>query len=195
MRRLLQSTTRRRRSRGWGGDQLFYQNHAFLAAGDYLHYRGLRPRVPAGRLRFGADGSGLRLACVARGVCRARSAASMEHPRHRVPTFMPLIRREVIDEVYGSHALRSPASDATLAVPRVASSGTHFRSMGPWEFYDPLGYAGRPGAASRRSYSQPVLEAVPAHPSAHAHLWRAGTVRSRVARSIGAASRGGQPQK
>ncbi len=32
---------------GWGGDQLFYRNDALLAAGDYLHYRGIRTAVSA----------------------------------------------------------------------------------------------------------------------------------------------------
>src|SRR5205085_374930 len=30
---------------GWGGDQLFYQARALWAAGDYLHYHGLRPEA------------------------------------------------------------------------------------------------------------------------------------------------------
>src|SRR6185312_4545047 len=30
---------------GWGGDQIFYQARAILAAGDFLHHKGLRPAL------------------------------------------------------------------------------------------------------------------------------------------------------
>ncbi len=148
---------------GWGGDQLFYQNHASLAAGDYLHYRGLRPQL----LRVAFDSA--RMDRVS--VWKVLRAALAEQVRERpwslhddVAEYRPLLRPEVIDEVYRTALYVHPL----LSDPRGTPSGKFWHAIqlsGPWEFYDPLG---RPDDPERVSplYSQPVLELclrVPVH--------------------------------
>ena len=148
---------------GWGGDQLFYQNHASLAAADYLHYSGLRPQL----LRIAFDSA--RMDRVS--VWKVLHAAFAERIRHRpwslreeVREYRPLLRPEVVDEVYRSALYVHPLLSDCRATP----SGKFWHALqlsGPWEFYDPLG---RPDDPERVSplYSQPVLELclrVPVH--------------------------------
>lgn len=148
---------------GWGGDQLFYQNHASLAAGDYLHYRGLRPQL----LRVAFDSA--RMDRVS--VWKVLRAALAEQVRERpwslhddVAEYRPLLRPEVIDEVYRTALYVHPLLSDSRGTP----SGKFWHAIqlsGPWEFYDPLG---RPDDPERVSplYSQPVLELclrVPVH--------------------------------
>jgi asparagine synthase (glutamine-hydrolysing) len=69
---------------------------------------------------------------------------------------MPLVRREVVDEVYSSHAYVHPL----LTDPRGTPSGKLWHAlqvMGPWDFYDPFGLPDDPERVSPL-YSQPVLE-------------------------------------
>lgn len=140
---------------GWGGDQLFYQNNAFFAAGDYLHYRGLGPQF----LRVAFDSA--RMDRVS--VWHVLREAFAEHVQQRrwslrdqMAQYMPLVRREVLDEVYGSSQYVHPL----LSDPRGTPSGKLWHAaqvMSPWEFYDPFGLPGDPERVSPL-YSQPVLE-------------------------------------
>jgi asparagine synthase (glutamine-hydrolysing) len=120
---------------GWGGDQLFYQERALFAAGDYLHYRGLRPEL----LRIALDSANMDRVSVWQVLREALAQYSLGRSwsiRDDIADFRPMLRPEVIEEVYRSaaHQLSSP-----------------------WEFYDPLG---RPDDAERVSplYSQPTIE-------------------------------------
>ncbi|MGH8210343.1 MAG: asparagine synthase-related protein [Steroidobacteraceae bacterium] len=148
---------------GWGGDQLFYQNHAFLAAGDYLHYRGLRPQL----LRVAFDSAQMDRVSVWH-VLREAFAERVQQRRwslrEEVAEFRPLIRREVIDEAYGSALYGHPLLNDSRGTP----SGKLWHALqlsGPWEFYDPFGQPDDPESVAPL-YSQPVLELclrVPVH--------------------------------
>jgi asparagine synthase (glutamine-hydrolysing) len=148
---------------GWGGDQLFYQNHASLAAGDYLHYRGLRPQL----LRVAFDSARMDRVSLWK-VLRAAFAQQVRQHRwslrDEVAEYRPLLRPEMIDEVYRSGLHVHPLLSASRSSP----SGKFWHALqlsGPWEFYDPLG---RPDDPERVAplYSQPLLELclrVPVH--------------------------------
>lgn len=140
---------------GWGGDQLFYQNHAFLAAGDFLHYRGLRPQF----LRIAFDSAQMDRISVWQ-VLREALAERVQQRRWSIRDAMsehlPLLRREIVDEVYSSQAYVHPL----LTDPRGTPSGKLWHAlqvMAPWEFYDPFGLPEDPERVSPL-YSQPVLE-------------------------------------
>lgn len=140
---------------GWGGDQLFYQNHAFLAAGDYLHYRWPSSQF----LRIAFDSAQMDRVSVWH-VLREAFAERVQHRRWsfrgEAAEYMPLVRREVIDSVYGSTDYVHPL----LNDPRDTPSGKlwhAFQVMSPWEFYDPFGLEDDPERVSPL-YSQPVLE-------------------------------------
>jgi len=140
---------------GWGGDQLFYQNHAFLAAGDYLHYRRLGLQF----LRIAFDAAQMDRVSVWH-VLREAFAERVQQRRWtlraEVAEWMPLVRREVIDSVYSSADYIHPL----LNDPRDTPSGKlwhAFQVMSPWEFYDPFGAEDDPERVSPL-YSQPVLE-------------------------------------
>jgi asparagine synthase (glutamine-hydrolysing) len=148
---------------GWGGDQLFYQNHASLAAGDYLHYRGLGPQL----LRVAFDSARMDRVSVWKVLRAAFAEQVRQRPwslREEVAEYRPLLRPEVIDEVYRSALYVHPLLSDTRGTP----SGKLWHALqlsGPWEFYDPLG---RPDDPERVSplYSQRVLELclrVPVH--------------------------------
>jgi asparagine synthase (glutamine-hydrolysing) len=140
---------------GWGGDQLFYRHHALLAAGDYLHYRGLGPQF----LRVVLDAAHMdRLS-----VWHVLREAFAQHFQQRRWTFRdeivrsrPLIRPEVIHEVYGGALHAHPL----LSDARGTPNGKLWHALQvscPWEFYDPLGREEDPERVSPL-YSQPVLE-------------------------------------
>jgi asparagine synthase (glutamine-hydrolysing) len=148
---------------GWGGDQIFYQSRAFLAAGDYLHHKGLRPEL----LRIALNSAQMDRVS----VWSVLKEAFAEHiqkrrwsPQSEVVTYMTLIRPEVIEEVYGSGSYLHPA----LRDPHNTPSGKLLHALhivGPWEFYDPLGCEGDPEQVSPL-YAQPILELclrVPVH--------------------------------
>jgi asparagine synthase (glutamine-hydrolysing) len=76
--------------------------------------------------------------------------------RGRVAEYMPLVRREVIEEVYGSDAYVHPL----LTDPRGTPNGKLWHAMqmmAPSEFYDPFGLPDDPERVSPL-YSQPVIE-------------------------------------
>jgi asparagine synthase (glutamine-hydrolysing) len=140
---------------GWGGDQLFYQNHAFLAAGDYLHYRGLRPQF----LRVAFDSAHLDRVSVWH-VLREAFAERVQQRRWNlrdvVAQYMPMIRPEVLDRVYGGDGYVHPL----LTDPRGTPSGKLWHALqivSPAEFYDPFGLPDDPERVSPL-HSQPVLE-------------------------------------
>jgi asparagine synthase (glutamine-hydrolysing) len=148
---------------GWGGDQVFYQCPAFLAAGDYLHHKGLRPEL----LRIALESAQMDRVS----VWHVLKAAFAEHihkrrwsPHGELAGYMTLIRREVLDEVYGSGSYLHPA----LRGPDGTPSGKLLHALqvvAPLEFYDPLGREDDPEQVAPL-YSQPVLELclrVPVH--------------------------------
>jgi asparagine synthase (glutamine-hydrolysing) len=148
---------------GWGGDQLFYRYNAALAAGDYLHYRGMRPEF----LRVAFDAAHMDRVSVWH-VLREAFAHRFQQRRwslrDEVIRARPLIRPEVIHEVYASARFGHPLLSDSRGIPD--GKLWHALQMScPWEYYDPLG---RDDDAERLSplYSQPVLELclrVPVH--------------------------------
>jgi asparagine synthase (glutamine-hydrolysing) len=148
---------------GWGGDQVFYQARGFFGAGDYLHYRGVRPEL----LRVAFDSAQMDSVSVWQ-VLRHALAERLQQRRlgllREMAAPMVLIRPEVLDEVHGNLNYLHPV----LRDPRGTPSGKlwhAFHALGPWEFYDPLGCEDDPELVAPL-YSQPILELclrVPVH--------------------------------
>lgn len=140
---------------GWGGDQLFYQYGGRFGARDYLHYRGLRPRL----LRIAFDSAQMDRVS----VWKVLREAFAEYARSRrwsirdeLPQLRPLVRQEVMNEAYGSDAYVHPL----LRDPRGTPSGKlwhAFQLAVPLGFYDPFGEPDDPECVTPL-YSQPVLE-------------------------------------
>ena len=140
---------------GYGGDQLFYQERAEWAAGDFLHRRGLRPGV----LRVALDAAQMDQISVWR-VLGEAAAAYFGHRRWGVleeaGRKRPLLAPSAIEEARRSAGFLHPL----LRHPRGAPSGKlwHAHQMSqPFDFYDPLQ---RESDAERLSplCSQPLME-------------------------------------
>jgi len=140
---------------GGGGDQLFYQNHASHAAGDYLHYRHLGPQF----LRIAFDSAQMDRVSVwhvLREAFAERVQQRQWNLRGEVAQYMPLVRREVIDSVYSSGDYVHPLLNDRRNTPS-GKLWHAYQVMSPWEFYDPFGRENDPERVSPL-YSQPVLE-------------------------------------
>ena len=140
---------------GNGGDQLFYQSHARLGAGDYLHHRGLG-------LRF------FQIAMDAAQVDRVSlwhvlSEAFAQRVQGRRWSFRaelelgrPLLKREVIAEAYGNAIHSHPL----LVDRRDTPDGKLWHALSlssPVGCRDPLARPGDPDIVAPL-YSQPILE-------------------------------------
>ena len=140
---------------GYGGDQLFYQERAEWAPGDFLHRRGLRP----GLLRVALDAAQMDQISVWRVLAEAASgylAQQRWSVLHEAGRMRPLLVPAAIEEARRSAAFLHPL----LRHPRGAPSGKlwHAHQISqPFDFYDPLG---REGEAERISplFSQPLME-------------------------------------
>jgi asparagine synthase (glutamine-hydrolysing) len=140
---------------GWGGDQLFYLHKALLGVGDYLHYRGMRLEF----LRVALDAAHMDRMSVWH-VMREAFAHHFQQRRwsirDEIVQIRPLIRPEVLHEVYGSTMYTHPLLSDARGIP----DGKLFHALqlsSPWEFYDPLGREDDPERTAPL-YSQPVLE-------------------------------------
>ncbi len=140
---------------GYGGDQLFYQERAEWAPGDFLHRRGPRPGV----LRVALDSARMDQISFWR-VLQQAVAGYFGHRRwsalQEAGRMRPLLVPAMIEEARRSAAFLHPL----LRHPRGAPSGKlwHAHQISqPFDFYDPLG---REGDAERISplFSQPVME-------------------------------------
>ena len=140
---------------GYGGDQLFYQERAQWAPGDFLHRRGLRPRM----LRVALDAAQMDQISVWR-VLREAVSGYLAQQRWSVlqeaGRMRPLLVPAVIEEARRSAGFLHPL----LRHPRGAPSGKlwHAHQISqPFDFYDPLA---REGDAERISplFSQPLME-------------------------------------
>lgn len=140
---------------GFGGDQLFYQECAQWAAGDFLHRRGPRP----GLLRVALDAAQMDGLSFWR-VLRAAASSYLLHerwsPLQEAGRMRPLLVPEAIEQARRSAGFLHPL----LRHPRGAPSGKlwHAHQISqPFDFYDPLG---RSGDAQRIAplYSQPLME-------------------------------------
>ncbi len=140
---------------GYGGDQLFYQDRAEWAPGDYLHRRGPRPGV----LRVALDSARMDQISFWR-VLRQAAAGYFGHRRWSIlqeaGRMRPLLVPAMIEEARRSATFLHPL----LRYPRGAPSGKlwHAHQISqPFDFYDPLG---REGDAERISplFSQPLME-------------------------------------
>jgi asparagine synthase (glutamine-hydrolysing) len=140
---------------GWGGDQLFYRNDALLAAGDYLHYRGMGPQF----LRVVFDAAHMDRVSVWHVLREAFAHHFQQRPwniRDEITQTRPLIRPEVIREAYANTIYTHPL----LSDARGTPNGKLWHALqisSPWEFYDPLGQDNDPERVSPL-YSQPILE-------------------------------------
>jgi len=140
---------------GYGGDQLFYQERAEWAPGDFLHRRGLRPGV----LRVALDAAQMDQISVWHVLGEALSSY-FAHQRWSVlqeaGRKRPLLKSSVIKEARRDAGFLHPL----LRHPRGAPSGKlwHAHQMSqPFDFYDPLQ---QQGDAERMSplCSQPLME-------------------------------------
>ncbi|HEY6516965.1 MAG TPA: asparagine synthase-related protein [Steroidobacteraceae bacterium] len=140
---------------GYGGDQLFYQDRAEWAPGDFLHRRGPRPGV----LRVALDAAQMDQISIWRVLAQAISGYLVHQrwsPLQEAGRMRPLLVPAVIEEARRSAGFLHPL----LRHPRGAPSGKlwHAHQVSqPFDFYDPLG---REGDAERISplFSQPILE-------------------------------------
>jgi asparagine synthase (glutamine-hydrolysing) len=140
---------------GHGGDQLFYQERAQWAAGDFLHRRGPRPAV----LRVALDAAQMDQVSVWRVLHEALSSFLFHQrwsPLQEAGRMRPLLVPEAIAQARRSAEFLHPL----LRHPRGAPSGKLWHAhqiTQPFDFYDPLG---REGEAERLSplMSQPLME-------------------------------------
>jgi asparagine synthase (glutamine-hydrolysing) len=140
---------------GYGGDQLFYQERAQWAPGDFLHRRGIRPEV----LRIAFDAAQMDQVSVWRVLREATSGYLVQHRwsvLQEAGRMRPLLVPAVIGEARRSAGFLHPL----LRHPRGAPSGKlwHAHQISqPFDFYDPLAAE---GDAERISplYSQPLME-------------------------------------
>jgi asparagine synthase (glutamine-hydrolysing) len=140
---------------GHGGDQLFYQERAEWAPGDFLHRRGLRPGV----LRVALDAAQMDQISFWH-VLRQAAAGYFAHRRWSIlqeaGRMRPLLVPARVAEARRSGTFLHPL----LRHPRGAPSGKlwHAHQISqPFDFYDPLG---RDGDAERLAplFSQPLME-------------------------------------
>jgi len=140
---------------GYGGDQLFYQERAEWAPGDFLHRRGPRP----GFLRVALDAAQMDQISVWRVLGEAASSY-LAHQRWSVLQEAghkrPLLTPSVVEEARRSAGFLHPL----LRHPRGAPSGKlwHAHQISqPFDFYDPLQQEGDPERMSPLC-SQPLME-------------------------------------
>lgn len=140
---------------GYGGDQLFYQERAQWAPGDFLHRRGLRP----GFLRIALDAAQMDQVSVWR-VLREAASAYLVQNRWSVleeaGRMRPLLVPEVIREAQRSAEFVHPLLRHARGAPSGKLWHAHQVSQ-PFDFYDPLGDE---NGAERISplYAQPLIE-------------------------------------
>jgi asparagine synthase (glutamine-hydrolysing) len=140
---------------GYGGDQLFYQERAQWAPGDFLHRRGVRP----GLLRIALDAAQMDQISVWR-VLRAAISGYLAQQHWSVleeaGRMRPLLVPQVIREARRSAEFLHPL----LRHPRGTPSGKlwHAHQISqPFDFYDPLG--GESGLERIAPlFSQPLIE-------------------------------------
>lgn len=140
---------------GFGGDQLFYQECAQWAAGDFLHRRGPRPAV----LRVALDAAQMDGISVWRVLREAASSYLLNQrwsPLQEAGRMRPLLVPAAIAQARRNAGFLHPL----LRHPRGAPSGKlwHAHQMSqPFDFYDPIG---GDGEAERISplFSQPLME-------------------------------------
>ncbi|MGA7537644.1 MAG: asparagine synthase-related protein [Steroidobacteraceae bacterium] len=140
---------------GYGGDQLFYQERAQWAPGDFLHRRGVRPAV----LRIALDAAQMDQVSVWR-VLRAATSGYLVQQRwsllEEAGRMRPLLVPDVIREARRSAEFLHPL----LRHPRGTPSGKlwHAHQISqPFDFYDPL--AGERGTERVAPLcSQPLME-------------------------------------
>lgn len=141
---------------GWGGDQLFFQDGAFWAAGDYLVREGFRPGL------FGLALDAARIERVS--VWNVLYAALAQFAVRRrwnltddAAKFRNLIRPEVVEEVRHSAAFMHPLLRHADGIPSGKLWQLHQLLCGPWECDDPFGAPEDPDRVAPL-YSQPILE-------------------------------------
>jgi len=140
---------------GLGGDQLFYQSHARLAAGDYLHYRSPGLRF----LRIALDSATVDSVSIWRVLGEAfsyRFQGRRWSMREETESAMPLIRREVFEAAFGNVVNTHPLLSDQRRIPEGKLSHA-FSLSTPVDLRDPLACPGDPDNVSPL-FSQPVLE-------------------------------------
>jgi len=139
---------------GWGGDRLFFQDHALWAAADYSRRKPFSPWI----LQRALDCARMDQISVLRVLGESlQQHVSRRDPRAELLRHRPLLAPE---------ALAAHASSGAFLHPLLRQSGKtplgklwHLQQLlaGPWEFHDPLGEADDPESLAPL-YSQPVIE-------------------------------------
>jgi asparagine synthase (glutamine-hydrolysing) len=142
---------------GWGGDQLFFQDHAIWAAADHVGRHGLGPKA----WRIALDCARLdRISvwAVLRAALRRRKGRESGHVWDEMSGYRTLIQPEVLKHAGQSLAYLHPLVRDTRGIPR--GKLWHLLQLlgGSWEYYDPLGLEEDPETLAPL-YSQPVIEA------------------------------------
>lgn len=140
---------------GYGGDQLFYQERAEWAPGDFLHRRGPRP----GLWRVVLDSALMDQISVWHVLREASSGYFMHHRwslLQEAGRMRPLLVPAVVQEATRSAQFLHPL----LRHPRGTPSGKLWHAhqiIMPFDFYDPLGGPDDPERVSPL-FSQPLME-------------------------------------
>jgi len=140
---------------GYGGDQLFYQERAEWAPGDFLHRRGLRPGV----LRVALDAAQMDQVSVWRVLGEAASSYLAHHRwsiLQEAGRKRPLLVESALAQARRSAEFLHPLLRHPRGVPSGKLWHAHQISQ-PFDFYDPLGREGDPERISPL-FSQPVME-------------------------------------
>lgn len=140
---------------GYGGDQLFYQERAEWAPGDFLHRRGVR----AALLRVLFDSARMDQLSIWRLLGRTvRGALGTRHwsPLREAGRARPLLAPGVVSTAVREAACLHPLVHQHRDTPSGKRWHAH-QVLAPFEFYDPLGVA---GDAQRLAplLSQPLME-------------------------------------
>jgi asparagine synthase (glutamine-hydrolysing) len=138
---------------GWGGDQLFFQDHALWAAADYAGRHPFSPTI----LRCALDCARMDQVSVWRVLAQCLGQHHTPDPRSEMLSYRQLLAPEVLHAHGDSRAFLHPLLRQTHGIP--LGKLWHLQQLlaGPWEFYDPLGEAQDPETLAPL-YSQPVIE-------------------------------------
>lgn len=141
---------------GWGGDQLFYQDHGVWAAADYAWRHPFSPGIWRHALDC-ARMDRLSVWQVLKG-CMGPLSPRHDDPRRELLSYRQLLAPEVVKGHAQTLAFQHPLMRHTRKVP--PGKLWHLQQLlaGGWDFYDPLSAEDDPDRMPPL-YSQPVLEA------------------------------------
>jgi asparagine synthase (glutamine-hydrolysing) len=138
---------------GWGGDQLFFQDHAIWAAADYARRHPLSPGI----WRHALDCARMDQVSVWRVLSQCLWQHWRRDPRQELLSYRRLLTPQVLDAHASSTAYLHPLLRQTDGIP--LGKLWHLQQLlaGPWEFLDPFGEE-QDAESLAPLYSQPVIE-------------------------------------